>query len=238
MTVLISPSTDPAHNLALEKELLAGREGDFLLLYINSPCVVVGRNQQPEAEADVEWCARAGVPVLQRVTGGGTVWHDEGNVNFAFIETVGRASALDDKPFGPVISALHEMGVEAVAGGRGELLVADKKISGTASCVVKGRRLFHGTLLFDADLDAMRRALDGNPEKRGRKVASVPSPVANLKPLLGRFDTAAEFMKELAARIKEKVPARPEEKLPARLEKARPVRPKEKVPAQIEGFRR
>jgi lipoate-protein ligase A len=201
MTIIKSPSTDPAVNFALERELLNGREGDFLLLYINSPCVVIGRNQAEAAEADLDLCAREGIPVIRRISGGGTVWHDGGNVNFAFITAADGKSPLDDKPLEPVIAALHAMGVEAVAGSRGELLVGGKKISGTASCVRRGRRLFHGTLLFDADLDAMRRALAGDRAARGRKVSSVPSVTVNLRPLLGGFDTAPQFLEGLAAEL-------------------------------------
>lgn len=174
------------------------QDGDFLLLYIDSPCVVVGRNQQLEAETDLEWCACEGVPVIRRISGGGTVWHDEGNMNFAFIGPACGGS-LDSKPLSSVIAALGRMGVEAVEGSRGELLWEGKKISGTASCVRKGRRLFHGTLLFDADLDRMARALTGNPAARGRKVASVPSPTANIGPLPGGIDTAWKFMDAIAA---------------------------------------
>ncbi len=185
MTIIKSPSTDPVQNFALERELLTERKGDFLLFYINSPCVVVGRNQSPEAEADLEYCSRNAIPVLRRISGGGAVWHDLGNINYSFITSVDESAPLDDKPHAPIIAALKSMGIEFVAGPRGELLVDGKKISGTASCVKKGRRLFHGTLLHAADLDAMRKALKGDPAKRGRRVASVPGTVMNLNTMPG-----------------------------------------------------
>lgn len=193
MTIVESESRDPLHNFALERSLVE-QGGDCLLLYINSPCVVVGRNQQPEAEADLEYCAREGIPVLRRVSGGGSVWHDEGNVNFAFI-----TGADDEKPLGRIIEALGEMGIEAVAGPRGEIVAGGGKISGTASWVKRGRRLFHGTLLWDSDMERMRRALAGDPAARGRGVASVPSKTVNMATLVGDGGTAAEFMKRLAA---------------------------------------
>lgn len=193
------------HNFALEEDLLTEPDGEFLLLYINRPCVVTGCNQQPEAEADLDWCAREKIPVVRRISGGGTVWHDEGNINWAFTTPVGEA-ALDRKLLGDVIAVLRRMGIEAVEGGRGEIFAGGPdgpKISGTASCVKKGRRLFHGTLLFDADLERMSRALAGDPGKRGRKVASIPASVANVKPLTKGFDTAREFMEALVAEFED-----------------------------------
>ncbi len=200
MTVFTSPSTDPAYNFALEEDLLTEPDGEFLLLYINRPCVVTGCNQQPEAEANLEWCARENIPVVRRISGGGAVWHDEGNVNWAFI-TPADSEGLDRKPLVDVIAVMRRLGIEAVEGSRGDILAGGPdgpKISGTASCVKKGRRLFHGTLLFDADLERMSRALAGDPGKRGRKVASTPSRTANVKPLVGDFDTSLEFMTALA----------------------------------------
>lgn len=197
MIIIESPSRDPEYNFSLEQELLE-REGDFLLLYINSPCVVIGRNQRPEAEADLDYCARANIPVVRRITGGGAVWHDEGNINWAFVASTEKMPP-DEKPLAPVIAVLRELGVRARAGSRGELLCGGKKISGTASCVKRGRRLFHGTLLFDADLDRMARALAGDPAKRGRRVASVPANVANVGPLAHGIDTARKFMAAMAA---------------------------------------
>lgn len=200
MKILKSLSRDPERNLALEQHLLMERTEDFLLFYINSPAVVIGRNQSPEAEADLEWCRERGIPMLRRISGGGAVYHDGGNVNFSFITARDETSLPDAKPLEPVIAALASMGVAAMAGSRGELRTEDgRKISGTASCVRSLRQMFHGTLLFDADLGAMAKALAGNPLRRGKKVASVPSETCNLKPMIRRTATTEEFMDALAS---------------------------------------
>ncbi len=198
--IIVSGATDPVRNFALEGELLERREGDFVLLYINSPCVVIGRNQVAGAEANLEWCAAAGVPVLRRESGGGAVWHDGGNINWAF--TGPAQGGLDDKaPIETMIVALRGMGIDARPGPRGEIVAGGTKIGGTASCVRRGRRLFHGTLLWDSDLDSMSRALAGDPTKRGRAVASTPSPVANLRAVTGSDATATQFMNTLANKL-------------------------------------
>ena len=201
MKILKSLSDDPVRNLALERELLTERDEDFLLLYINRPSVIVGRNQSPAAEADLELCRRRGIPVLQRISGGGTVYHDHGNINWSFITACGTVPLLDSRPHRPIVEALGAMGVETSVGPRGELTTGGRKISGTASYVTGQRQLFHGTLLYDTDLDAMRLALQGNSAERGRRIASVPSETANLRPLLPRFDTPRAFLDSLAAML-------------------------------------
>lgn len=198
MKILKSLSTDPEANLALEMELLEREGEDFLLLYINRPSVIVGRNQLPEAEADTEYCRRQGIPVIRRISGGGAVYHDTGNVNYSFITARGKTPLLDSKPHAPVVAALAETGVAAEAGSRGELRVEGLKVSGTASYVKGARQMFHGTLLFDTDLDRMERALSGDGSKRGRKVASVPSETINLKAFIPSVGSAAGFMDTLA----------------------------------------
>ncbi len=201
MKILKSLSDDPAGNLALELELLTGRTEDFLLLYINRPSVIVGRNQSPGAEADLEYCRSRGIPVLQRISGGGTVYHDLGNINYSFITARGDTPLLDSCPHQPIVDALAALGVKAAVGPRGELLAGSLKISGTASYITGQRQLFHGTLLYDTDLETMRLALRGNSAERGRKIASVPSETANLKPFLPSFDNSRTFLDILATTL-------------------------------------
>ncbi len=197
MVIALSATHDPAANLALEQRLLRDEQRDFLLLYINSDSVITGRNQAVEAEADCAFCFAHGIPVLKRASGGGTVWHDLGNVNWAFIRNKGPVALLDSDPTRPVRDALASMGIAAQVGPRGELTVDGKKISGTASYVASRRELFHGTLLFESNLQTMERALRGDGSKRGKKVASVPSEVVNLNGLLPEM-TAEGFMRRLA----------------------------------------
>lgn len=201
MEVIVSPSRSPETNLAAEMQLLTECLDDVLFFYINTPSVIVGRNQLPEAEADLDYCSRHGIPVLQRISGGGTVYHDEGNINYAFAVNAER-SVLDRDFLTPVIEALKTFGVIATAGKRRELLVGGRKISGTAAHVARGRQLFHGTLLFDTDLERMRLALNGDRTLRGRHVASVPSEVTNLRELIAEPLTTDEFLHRLAAFFK------------------------------------
>lgn len=199
MEIIISPSIDPEINLAQEITFLTERSGkDVLFLYINAPSVIVGRNQLPEAEADLFYCAQHNIPVIKRASGGGTVYHDLGNVNYAFICDTEKGKALDRDFLSPIVAALSFFGIIATIGERKELLVDGKKISGTASHISRGRQLFHGTLLFDTDLSHLHHALNGNKSLRGKHVASVPSEVTNISELIEQKITAPQFMEQLA----------------------------------------
>ena len=193
-----SISDSPVLNGLLEEHLLTERPlGDVLLFYINRPSVIVGRNQRIEAEVDTDYCLRHGIEIVRRLSGGGTVYHDYGNINYAFIVDKDERPVLDRDFATPIIDALRPLGVEAVSGERKELLVGGYKISGTASHVARTRILFHGTLLHRTDLGALDRALRGDVSKRGRKVASVPSPVMNLATLTGEQETTEHFLGRL-----------------------------------------
>lgn len=193
-----SISDSPVLNGLLEEHLLTERpSGDVLLFYINRPSVIVGRNQRIEAEVDTDYCLRHGIEIVRRLSGGGTVYHDYGNINYAFIVDKDERPVLDRDFATPIIDALRPLGVEAVSGERKELLVGGYKISGTASHVARTRILFHGTLLHRTDLGALDRALRGDVSKRGRKVASVPSPVMNLATLTGEQETTEHFLGRL-----------------------------------------
>lgn len=201
MKILVSEHHNATRNLALEQELLACSE-PFLLLYVNEPSVVVGRNQTIEAEVDCAYCRAHAIEVVRRQSGGGTVYHDAGNLNYAII-CDGGERPLDRDYTEPVVWALRRMGVDAVAGSRGEITVGGAKISGSASMVHRGRVLFHGTLLFDADLSILNAVLRGDTTLRGKGVKSVPSTVCNLKPLLPNIPDMAHFIECLRSMLEE-----------------------------------
>ena len=197
MRIVKSESHDAACNCELEKRLLTETADEILLFYINSPSVVVGRNQSIEAEADTEYCLWHGIAIVRRISGGGAVYHDEGNINYAFIGNKGEKLLLDNDLLRPIIDALADFGVRATEGKRRELLVDGLKISGTASYATKGRQLFHGTILHNTGLSAMRHALRGDASKRGKRIASVPSAVMNLNTLPGLDIPTGEFLEKL-----------------------------------------
>lgn len=194
MELIVSTTNSPEANLAAEQHLVTERQDDVLFLYINSPSVILGRNQNPVAEADLDYCLKYEIPVIKRLSGGGTVFHDSGNINYSFIRNVEKGQVLDTDFLTPVIAALKNFGIEAVVGRRKELLVEGKKISGTASHVSKGRQLFHGTLLYDTNLEMLHKTLSGDVSQRGKHVASVSSEVTNIRDfIMGKPDTFAFF---------------------------------------------
>jgi lipoate---protein ligase len=200
---LAAAGGDPFRNLALEESLLERGLGDrgALLLYADSPCLVIGRNQNPWAELRED----AGLPVLRRASGGGAVYHDEGNLNWALIAP--RAGHDRPSELALVARALRSLGIESEEGARGGLYVtsparfAGTKISGTARRIAAERVLHHGTLLVDADLSRMRRCLGGIEVERSRALASVSSPCVNLAEILPGLtlgEVAAALAKTIA----------------------------------------
>ena len=178
-------STDPYYNLAVEEYLLESSDEDTVMLWQNEPSVVVGVNQNIRAEVDTAALVRRGIHPVRRITGGGAVYHDGGNVNYTFI---GRGTGgIDFATFSrPIVDALASLGVTLSLSGRNDLCLPDgKKVSGNAECKRGERVLHHGTLLFDADLSVLGEVLTPDPEKLATKaIRSTPSRVANLKPLL------------------------------------------------------
>lgn len=189
MQILISPSLNPAFNLAAEEYLFLHSTENVIFLYVNNSCVVLGSNQVLRNELNQEFCRTENIPVLRRMSGGGTVFHDTGNLNYSFItQGNGRPADMTGAFLQPVVAALSEMGIEATIGRRKDLWLDGKyKISGTASHISRGRELHHGTLLFDADLQKLQKALAADkPDHNLRGTASVPSPVMNIREYMRR----------------------------------------------------
>ena len=147
--------TDPAFNLALEEIMTAQADAPVAMLWRNRPAVIIGRNQNAVREFDSTYAREQSIAVVRRMTGGGAVYHDLGNLNYSFFsfETDADRRSADFASFAkPVLDALRSLGVEAEFSGRNDILVGGRKVSGSAKRTHEGRILFHGTLLFDVDM--------------------------------------------------------------------------------------
>lgn len=177
------PGNDAAFNLALEELLftiLPPHSGGLFLLWQNRPSVIIGRYQALPEVVNTSFTSAKGIPVIRRITGGGAVYHDLGNLNFSFILNTDKFSVR--AILEPVVQALRSLGIEAAFSGRNDLEVMGRKISGTSSRALSGRLLLHGTLLLDTDLETLALALlPKNSAIRSRGVASVRSRVANIR---------------------------------------------------------
>ena len=194
MRIYRNDSTDPYFNLASEEYLMKNCPDDVFMLWRNSPAVVIGRSQNAYAEINRAFTDEHQIKVVRRLTGGGAVFHDLGNVNFTYIVR-DDGSDIDFAPYtAPVIAALRELGLDAELSGRNDIVCGGVKISGNAQCRSFGKLLSHGTLLFRADLGKMTGALNVNPAKiRSKGIASVRSRVANIAQLCGTSLTTEEF---------------------------------------------
>jgi lipoate-protein ligase A len=180
--------TDPRRNLALEEYVLRTFRDDesYLLFYINAPSVIIGRNQNTIEEINPDYVRENGIHVVRRISGGGAVYHDTGNLNFSMVAPYTPEDFNRYEKFTrPVIEVLREMGVPAELGTRNDILVEGRKVSGNAQFVSRGRMFSHGTLLVHSDLSAVDEALRPRPEKvESRSHKSVRSRVANISEFL------------------------------------------------------
>lgn len=200
MRYLETGSVDPAYNLAFEEYVLTcKREGDYLILWQNDNTIVIGQNQNAEAEINRSVVERRKIHVVRRSTGGGAVYHDLGNLNYSFITNAGKLDTITMNRFTtPIVSALRKLGLPAEASGRNDILVGGVKVSGTAQRIYKDRILHHGTLLFDTDLFALDEALCVTPEKyQANGTASVRSRVGNILPMLQEKMEMSAFKEHL-----------------------------------------
>ncbi len=199
MLILDSPYTDPRYNIATEEYLLKETTGDYAFFYVNIPSLIIGKHQNAYAEVNLDFIRTNEIPVIRRISGGGTVWHDMGNLNFCFILNGEEGKLVNFREYaGPVVDFLNGMNVKASFGPRNEILVNNLKISGNAEHIHRRRVLHHGTLLFDADLHALEGALRVDKEKYSdRAVQSVRSSVTNISQYLGGKSDMAAFRSSL-----------------------------------------
>ena len=158
-------NNNPYFNLASEEYLLKHKKDYFIYLWINSPAVIVGVNQNALEEVNLEYVESEGVKVVRRLTGGGAVYHDLNNVCYTVIAPK-ESGEISFKSFSmPVIEYLKTVGINAEFSGRNDITIDGKKISGTAQTVWQDRVMHHGTLLFDTDVNALTSSLKPNKFK-------------------------------------------------------------------------
>jgi len=197
--------TDPAFNLAAEEYLLKHAGDDCFMLWRNHNAIIVGKNQNTLSEINPDFVERHGIRVVRRITGGGAVYHDLGNVNFTFVKTGGDRLDIDFAAYTrPILDYLNQRSVPARLDGRNDLTVNGLKISGNAQHVHKQRVLHHGTLLFDVDIEMLAAVLLVDPEKYSDKaVQSIRSRVTNIREHLPAPMTVERFMEDLSDHIRD-----------------------------------
>ncbi|ARJ51472.1 lipoate--protein ligase [Staphylococcus lutrae] len=181
--------TDPALNLAMEEYVLNTvplDDDSYFLFYINRPSIIIGKNQNTIEEVHQAYVDKHHIDVVRRISGGGAVYHDFGNLNFSFITKDDGQSFHNFKKFTqPIVDVLNDLGVNAELTGRNDIQVGQAKISGNAMVKVKDRMFSHGTLMLNSELDEVQNALRVNPAKiKSKGVKSVRKRVANIQEFL------------------------------------------------------
>jgi len=196
---------DPRMNLAIEEyaALHLSMEESYLLFYINQPSIIIGKNQNTFEEINSEYVRDHNIYVVRRLSGGGAVYHDFGNLNFSFITKNDGDAFRNFRRFTePVIKALNDLGVPAELTGRNDIQVGEQKISGNAQFATKGRMFSHGTLMFNVQLDNVAKALQVKADKIASKgIKSVRSRVANISEFLKQPMTIEAFRQHLLESI-------------------------------------
>lgn len=209
MIYVPNENNDPRVNLAIETFLLKEMPLDepILLFYINEPSIIIGRNQNTIEEINKDYVDEHGIHVVRRLSGGGAVYHDFGNLNFSFIMPDDGNSFRDfAKVTKPIIEALHGLGVEgAELKGRNDLVINDMKFSGNAMYATDGRMFAHGTIMFDSDINEVVNTLKVRKDKiESKGIKSVRSRVTNVKPFLPADKqnmTTEEFRDDILLKI-------------------------------------
>ncbi len=195
MLSIRSRTHNTAFNIATEEYLMSNKPDDCFYLYINRPSIIVGKHQNSLAEINVDYVKEQNIDVVRRMTGGGAVFHDPGNLNFSFIKKQDRFAPIDFADYlKPILDVLKSLGVDAKFEGRNDMTIGGKKFSGNAKCYFNGKVLSHGTLLFSSKLPDLSQALKINPLKyKDKAVKSVRSRVTNISEHLGEPITLEDF---------------------------------------------
>ena len=206
MLIIDSPSNDAWFNIASEEFLLHKYpDEELFLLYVNAPSIIVGRFQNTLAEINLDYVTRHNIKVVRRLSGGGAVYHDLGNLNFSFHIPQSDHDFSDFSKFTqPVVDLLNKLNVPARLEGRNDLLVEGKKFSGNAKLARNGKMIQHGTILLNSEMKILGEALKVNPLKfKDKAIKSARARVTNLIEYLPDGTTVESFKQKLIGQILE-----------------------------------
>ena len=207
MLIFYRPFTDPYLNIAAEEYFVKHSVEDICMIWTNERSVIIGKHQNAFAEINYPFVHENHIPVIRRISGGGAVYHDSGNVNFTFIKKTGKSNQVDFSRFTSVLAAfMQSLGIEINVNKRNSLFIGSQKFSGHAEHIFHDRVLHHGTLLFDTDLDALQKSLIPKKEYTGKAMASVRSDVCNLAPLLPQNIDIHQFIQIFVAWLRNYYP--------------------------------
>ncbi len=195
MRCIIRQETDPYFNLAAEEYVLKNFESDCFMLWRNEPSIIVGKHQNTLAEINADYVKENQIKVVRRLSGGGAVFHDLGNLNFTFTASGEHHKLVDFRKFTlPILEVMQKLGIDARFEGRNDLTIEGRKFSGNAEHVFKNRVLHHGTLLFSSMMTDLSNALNVDPSKfQDKAVKSVRSRVTNISEHLKQPLSVLEF---------------------------------------------
>jgi len=208
MILINRTETDPYFNIAAEEYVLKEMDEDVFMLWTNLPSVIIGKHQVAAAEANIIYTHDHNIPVIRRISGGGTVYHDEGNLNYSLIHHGERGRLIDYKKYsGTVIRALAKLSIKAYLQGKSNLAIDGLKFSGNAEHVFRNKVLHHGTLLYNTDLKILRECIrPGHFDYLDRAIRSSDSKIANLNQHLPEDFSLQDFRDLLIRQIKEDNP--------------------------------
>lgn len=201
MIYIESPSNDPYFNLALEQYVFdnMSKDNEYFMLWQNDNAVIVGKHQNTIAEINQEYVKEKNISVVRRLSGGGAVYHDLGNLNFTFIVDDTDIKKFDFSKFcNPIVKSLKKLDVEAEINGRNDITIDGKKFSGNSQYTKRKRIMHHGTILYNSNIDVVSSALKVSKDKiESKGVKSVKSRITNVKDYINKDIPIEEFKKLL-----------------------------------------
>lgn len=203
MLVIERLEADPYFNLAAEEYIFRNYHEDVLMLWRNAPAVIIGKHQNPYREVNLVFARDHHLPVIRRISGGGAVYHDAGNINYTFIRSEQSGDLVNYGLFlQPVMAILNSWQIPCELSGKSDLMIQNRKISGNAQHVFKNRILHHGTLLYASNLEELGKALTkGGSAYRDRSIRSNQAPVTNISNFLTNPPSVVHFQEQLSAEL-------------------------------------